>query len=76
MSDTSLEIKAKKATQLIKVAMVENEIKTPELTRLLSERGVDISPGLFRNKLDRCNFKADLFLLIMEILHVDTINIK
>lgn len=76
MSKLSLENSADQAVHILKVEMVKQKIKVPGLVKLLEKEGFIISPEHLRNKFSKCNFKADLFLLILKVLHIKNIDIS
>ena len=65
-----------KAGRLIRAEMKREGVNSKEMCKKLIKFGEKLTPSSFNIKICRGNFKADFFLNCMEVLEVETLNLK
>ncbi len=65
-----------KAGRLIRAEMKRKGVNSKDMCKKLKKFGEELSPSSFDIKICRGNFKAVFFLNCMEVLKVETLNIK
>ena len=65
-----------KAGRLIRAEMKREGVGSKEMCKKLIKFGEKLEPESFNVKISRGNFKADFFLNCMEVLEIETLNLK